>query len=1023
MNTQSKGYRTGEEIYDNLPCDGWMNMNAMRNLSISNNFPPIGTFSLETALGTQPPPQPPQHHQQNHHQTHPPLHHQTSQGPPPMSQHPPIGIFDANEVPEIIQNPATVGVFQSNSVLSNGSGSNFGQSNSSAANDPSQTTRETGIIEKLLHSYGFIQCCERQARLFFHFSQFSGNIDHLKIGDPVEFEMTYDRRTGKPIASQVSKIAPEVVLSEERVTGTVTTELRTDNNNILNSSETTGRISYENRGECFFLPYTKDDVEGNVNLRAGDKVSFQIATNQRGNLGACHIRLENPAQPVKYRGVVCSMKESFGFIERADVVKEIFFHFSEAEGNVELRPGDDVEFTIQTRTGREFACNITRLPPGSVIFEDVDTTIYKGQVLKPLDRNNPTRQTNDPLPGRIRYRAPDYSEVEVPFGDKDQKGDFTLRHGDWVQFLLATDRRDQLQRATSISLLDETFKVSGEKREQGVIASLKEGFGFIRSVERNVRIFFHYTEILDTSREIIVNDEVEFTVVQEQGVPYNASRLHAIRIKHLPTGTVQFETLVANNLEGFVTREAPKSPVKSQDRVEGGVITYDHGELKKTIMYFLKDCEKPPRIGDRVRFDIYLVKRNKELIAVNVQNVHTLQPGMQTTIQQQPPPQQQQQLVPSLQQQLATSTTNPQNQQQPPVALHHPHLILNQNNDPAIISQHTNGILGGIGGGNGGGGLIIPTQNGYMTMTNNHQMMQTPKIEDYNKLDNNNLSGTETAQPMYRGFIAVIKENFGFIETLSHDEEVFFHFSNYVGNPNWLELGQEVEYTLSPNGNTSVTGNCLPAENVRTLPKGSIPQPAVKEGVHNGVVARPLRCINPDQQEYAGLIEILDETRTQVLSQHEFGITSLVNKRDLLQTGDLVNFKIDETGRAAEITAVRQKKRATVDSIKGQFGFLNYEIEDGKKLFFHMSEVQGNAVSLHPGDTVEFSVVTNQRNGKSSACNVLKINDRPDRLISRLKLTDDSLPRLIVIRAPKGPQPKGFLAQARLPRIPGIILE
>lgn len=68
------------------------------------------------------------------------------------------------------------------------------------------------IISFLLqHSYGFIQCCERQARLFFHFSQFSGNIEHLKIGDPVEFEMTYDRRTGKPIASAVTKIAPEVV--------------------------------------------------------------------------------------------------------------------------------------------------------------------------------------------------------------------------------------------------------------------------------------------------------------------------------------------------------------------------------------------------------------------------------------------------------------------------------------------------------------------------------------------------------------------------------------------------------------------------------------------------------------------------------------------------------------------------------------------------------------------------------------------------------------------------------------------
>lgn len=66
------------------------------------------------------------------------------------------------------------------------------------------------VVFILQHSYGFIQCCERQARLFFHFSQFSGNIEHLKIGDPVEFEMTYDRRTGKPIASTVSKIAPVV---------------------------------------------------------------------------------------------------------------------------------------------------------------------------------------------------------------------------------------------------------------------------------------------------------------------------------------------------------------------------------------------------------------------------------------------------------------------------------------------------------------------------------------------------------------------------------------------------------------------------------------------------------------------------------------------------------------------------------------------------------------------------------------------------------------------------------------------
>uniref|UniRef100_A0A1B0DBB6 Uncharacterized protein n=1 Tax=Phlebotomus papatasi TaxID=29031 RepID=A0A1B0DBB6_PHLPP len=181
--------------------------------------------------------------------------------------------------------------------------------------------REQGVVAALKEGFGFLRCVERNTRLFFHFTEV------------------------------LDTIAPEVVLSEERVTGTVTTEIKSDgsSNGSGNSSETTGRISYENSGECFFLPYTKDDVEGNVTLHSGDKVSFQIATNQRGNLGACHIRLENPVHPVKYRGVVCSMKESFGFIERADVVKEIFFHFSEADETVELRPGDDVEFIIQTR--------------------------------------------------------------------------------------------------------------------------------------------------------------------------------------------------------------------------------------------------------------------------------------------------------------------------------------------------------------------------------------------------------------------------------------------------------------------------------------------------------------------------------------------------------------------------------------------------------------------------------------------------------------------------------------------------
>ncbi|XP_053683754.1 cold shock domain-containing protein E1-like isoform X2 [Sabethes cyaneus] len=938
----------------------------------SNSFPPIGTFTLESAsMGG-------------------------ASAPPNQN-----AVFGGGDSMSVLGNAGgssgtTIGVFSANPMMNmssnvgSGGGGGAGNSNNSYGNGPpnsngadaNQGTRETGIIEKLLHSYGFIQCCERQARLFFHFSQFGGTIEHLKIGDPVEFEMTYDRRTGKPIASQVTKIAPEVVLSEERVTGTVTTELKTELSNASSSDTTTGRISYENRGECFFLPYTKDDVEGNVTLRAGDKVSFQIATNQRGNLGACHIRLENPVHPVKYRGVVCSMKDTFGFIERADVVKEIFFHFSETDNTIELRPGDDVEFIIQTRNGKEVACNIARLPPGSVIFEDVDSTIYKGQVLKSLDRNNQLRQqNNDPLPGRIRYRAADHSEVEVPFGDKDQKGDFTLRHGDWVQFLLATDRRDQLQRATSISLLDETFQVSGEKREQGVVASLKEGFGFLRCVERNPRLFFHFTEVLDTSREICVDDEVEFTVIQDPGSSFANTRQSAIRIKHLMPGTVKFETLIEGNVEGIVSREAPKSPIKSQERTEGGVISYGQGPNKKTIMYFLKDCDKAPRVGDRVRFNICQVKRNKELIATNIQeitnNPHQLQQqtsltatgaDQQQLLQQQPSSQQLQQLA-SL-----------QTLQQAP---HSPSAGMN---------------------------------NGNRTMNSNSNMLKASYA-----------NGNIKSGKIQHGFIAVLKENFGFIETIEHDQEVFFHFSNFIGNTSALELGQEVEYSLSTRSAVNA-GNCIPAENVKIIPKGSIPQPKVLPALYNGIVLRPLRCINPDQLEYCGLVQVRNENG-DALSTHEFGITSLKNKRDLLQKDDVVTFKIDDQNRAVEITSIRTKKQAKVDSVKGLFGFLDFEVEEGKKLFFHMSEVQGGG-SLYPGDSVEFSIVTNQRNGKTSACNMIKVADmngmRADRLLSRIKLNsvDDSGPRLTVTRAPKGPDgTKGFHISVRAPRLVGICLE
>lgn len=198
------------------------------------------------------------------------------------------------------------------------------------------------------------------------------------------------------------------------------------------------------------------------------------------------------------------------------------------------------------------------MPAGTVVFEDVHPETLKGQVLKPLERGaNVATQNTEPLSGRLRYRGQDRSEVEIPFGDKDQKGEYTLRHGDWVQFNVAIDRRDKLQRATNIDLLEESFVVSGEKRETGVVAAVKEGYGFIRCAERDARVFFHFSEVISPDHEDLdVNTEVEFTISQDQTQPNKQS---AVRIKLLSMGSVQFEVITQRNIIGTVTREPSSS--------------------------------------------------------------------------------------------------------------------------------------------------------------------------------------------------------------------------------------------------------------------------------------------------------------------------------------------------------------------------------------------------------------------------------------------------------------------------------
>lgn len=791
------------------------------------------------------------------------------------------------------------------------------------------SVRETGVIEKLLHSYGFIQCCERDLRIFFHYSQINEDPEDLHVGDELEFEVTSDQRTGKPIACRVVRLEAGSVSfeirSEEKVHGVIDAEPKLSaRNNIKSPSNGVidpdmGRVSYERNGEFFYLSFSSNDVVNTgTPLHKGDKVEFYVTTDKRtGVVRAREITLLEAVETERYQGVVSSMKESFGFIERADKVSEIFFHYSEFCGEVsELMLCDDVEFGIQVRNGKEVAVRIKKLPEGTVKFEDVSTTRYIGTVDRPLSKSASKRQ-HDPLHGKIVYTVPGNgdTEEEIVFSERDLQGDLSLRTGDIVEFNIAVDCRDLLKRATNISLVNVAEGDGEETREMGVVASLKEGFGFIRCCDRDARMFFHFSELLDSGHQVQVGDEVEFAVSEDMSAN---KRIHGVRVRVLPKGTIQMENVAAEIYQGLVEREpcySTRSPRKDSRESESGLINSYINGTRESLPFDMTNFEIRAGVqyGDKVEFNLSISQRTGFKRAVNV----------------------------------------------------------------TVIKRNS--------------------------------------------------------EVRHKGFVATLKENFGFLETSEHDKEVFFHYSEFDGDPGELVLGDEMEYTIKcKNGKVS-------AETVVKLPAGSILQEKIHPEVYLGKVLRSLRRADPQQAEYSGLIMRIvsdeqdsdeeagaeEEPENQDLPfTLEYGITSLVDKKTVLQLGEKVRFHIgvdQQTGkeRAMKIFSVRQRVRARVESLKGQFGFIAYENEEGKNLFFHMSEVEGE-VELQPGDEVEFVVVQNQKTRKMSACSVRRICDsqRPERLMRRnySEKTDSPGPKIEVIRKPTGPDGTRGFAQPRAVR-------
>lgn len=428
--------------------------------------------------------------------------------------------------------------------------------------------------------------------------------------------------------------------------------------------------------------------------------------------------------------------------------------------------------------------------------------------------------------------------------------------------------------------------------------------------------------------EIPVSQGINGIVVREPSTPWVSQEALAGILPSLATLGLP-KTVTDRLIQGLSSAEV-LSQITGQTNDqpgEPGLIQYPvtNGWQQDTITFHWKDCKnlKNIRVGTKIIFDIHQVRRNRELVAANIRAHDDVDsdsessPGcsnpasVNTPVSHQGPPPQTQGLSFH---QLAGALSNSQN------SLHNTLVSAGLGSPPGgnrplsassspperrndVLSDLSSGISAYLANGmdkfsskpsqDVGNVLDSPTWNELTKDIEGQKMMDGGLDADLlanglGRYDHPfNSEGSVSSSPsssvssssknprvVMKGYIAALKDGFGFIETMAQDGEIFFHSSSLVGDFATLEVGQEVEYVVS--SKASANGKNA-ADIVKPLPKGSIGRAAIFPDILQGVVSRPLRGANPDQSEYTGIIDGQDG------HSYNFGIISMLNKKETLQ--------------------------------------------------------------------------------------------------------------------------------------------
>jgi len=651
----------------------------------------------------------------------------------------------------------------------------------------------------------------------------------------------------------------------------------------------------ENKGSPSFLGgRDRSDFEPPRRVFSEDARSgFQGIRRTGSGTGGRPIRKE--VSQIREQGVICSVKDQFGFIKCAERDDEIFFHFSELPRESPIDVGIEVEFSVatDTRNNKLSAVSLHELPKGTVKLEDIESDIKTGFIVKEV------RDEGEFGAGEIETTNPDGSKDIMKFSTRNlAEPKVSLRVGDEVKFNVVVNRRSKTRSATAVVI----YRFGGQ-RETGVIHSLKDTFGFIDCCETPTSLFFHFRDVCllqADQQELFVGMEVEFT----HGLDKTKKPI-ATRIRALPKGTVQFETILPEKVRGMVTRQLVNMGARPHPE-EMGLIKLTSDE------------------------DTYTVPSNfaaamKSITPASSQNASF--PSLQT---------------PSLSG-YSTSIGDPRLEK----LARHPSITSSPSQGYDInIFPFTAKDLENIKQNPKEGdevefNVVIKKRQQRKRATNVSVMKEAPEAVEH-------------------GVIASVHKSYGHIVCLEREEDMFFHFTDVFDNqPEMraedIQVGMELEFRviIDPRNHKKK------AVNIKILPRGSVQSESVLDGRIRGVVFRECRpgqgqnTFGLRRRDESGLIDYDDPSQPNSPKETLPFITADLSnehqrERVQLWPGDEVEFSVaigKKTGAryATQIKRIKNRElpreKGTVSSIKNYFGFLSSPDRD-EEVYFHFSELE-----------------------------------------------------------------------------------